>query len=347
MQKAALGFYLLFISLNIYSQSTILGINSNNEGISFWSDSLKYFQVHYQSGKINEIDYQVAIHRISSEITIMAGNNIETTYPVVDSILYSSMETADESMITTENSDSLNPETEQTDFDISNPMPEEPMKVKMPLSARILTAVVPKPQARTKSGISMGFGFNTLNNSSDAHRPTINWYQNFYIDHLMINFRTRLGNSNSKLGIVYGIGFDYLTFKQKENWKTLINNNGKPSFENTVSINSLDEVKLRLKYLRIPIGLDFKFTKNYSLQISGFYNLLVRQRQYTTTHNTNDDKTRIIESKDFGLNKHLFGIHYQFAWRRFYAFTEHNLNSILNDNADHELGFVKFGVGIR
>ncbi len=333
--------------MSLIAQSNIQDIKTNNEQIIFWTDSLEYFQTQIQSGKISDIDYQIAINRISSEISILAGNNIETTYQIVDSIQYSAMEMPNESIIGSNSDDSLFQNNDNLEI-VHNNASDKPMKIKMPLGARIASAVLSKPQKRTKTGFNIGFGFNTLTNSSSTYNhPTINWYENLFIDHLMLNFRTRLGNSNSKFGIVYGIGFDYLSFKQKENWKTLINNNGKPVFENFVSINNIDKVKLRLKYLRIPLGLDFSFNKHFSIQISSFYDLLVRQRQYITTHSTNNDKTSNIESKDFGLNKHLIGMHYQFGWGRIYAFAEHNINSILNDKADYRLELVKFGIGIR
>ncbi|NOT36107.1 MAG: hypothetical protein HOP11_01880 [Saprospiraceae bacterium] len=332
---------LFIISFRLLSQENGNDIKFNNLNLKIYSDSLQVLDQWLESGKINSTEYKIAIYRISSEMAYLTGNNVETTYPVVDSIIYSTMKDAE---LPTSNDEQPSMNSEEN---TSQDVPEEPMKIKMPLSARVVGLMIPNPERRTKLSVNLCFGATgILNNSKEFGYPEIDLLKNFYVHNLRLDLRTRLGRSNSKIGIIYGIGFDYVSLRQTEDLKQLQELNEKPVFASLTPTESEASIKLRLKYLRFPLGLDYKINKKVNLQVHGFYNLLLRQRQYVYLE-SDDDKKTIIDENKFGLNSNLIGMHYHIGFKRNYLFFEHSLNSILNGKADQDWKYFKIGIGFR
>lgn len=338
-------FILTLASFSLQAQIQLDDLKSNNRNIKAYSDSLLVFDELLSNGKISEVEYQLAVYRLSSEISMHAGTNVESTYSIFDSIVYSTMKDPQlpdqfdsETPANTAIGDSLDTPTEFSD---------KPMKIKMPLGVRI-AGMFAKKQSRTKLGLSVCIGFNSMiNSTSEFNYPEIKLFQNFYFQNLMLNFRTRLGKENSKIGIVYGLGLDYLSLKQNDNFKILSEENDKPEFNPiALPLEGYEEVKLRLKYIRIPLGLDYKINNKINIQAHAFYNILVRQRQYISFE-ADENESTVIEEKPFGLNPAALALHYHLGFKRYFVFFEHSMSSVLNNKADKDLRYFKVGIGFR
>lgn len=343
-----LVFFVFWIKFSTFGQeSNAEQIKQNSLEIKKYSDSLQYYIQLLNLNKIDDISYQLSINRVSSELSKLSGSNFEITYHIADSVYYAQYvlpEPIQEDPIPTANPSEM--ATPMDGLDTAN----FDFKPKRNLTATALQMVLPDPTRRTRMEFSIKFGFNgsTINNNTNSY-PQFNIGQNFYFQYLGFGFKTRLGNEHSRFSIRYGIGLDYLSLKQKDNIRILRNVDDKPIFidPKTEGITNLDEYKIRLKYLKIPIGIQAKISKKVKLHVNTFYNILVRERTYSRYSLDSKHDETITSEKDFKLNKNIFGMEYAISYKRINLFFEHSLNSILNNNSTDELKYYKFGIGIR
>ncbi|MEO6190198.1 MAG: outer membrane beta-barrel protein [Saprospiraceae bacterium] len=344
-----ISFFLLFFVHMFISQAqtSIELIQINNARLRAYTDSLQYFSSQFTSHKIDELNYQISVNRISSEISVISGSNYELTYALVDSVYYANYK-----------NEVPNPETTPID----PPMTEEPVAIepmdtsfvptkrKKTVVGEAMKLAFPNPDKRTNINFSFGIGFTGLTqNIKEYNYPNIKPFENFYFQNIQISWRTRIGKLKSPFAIRYGIGLDYVSLNQTSNLKLLSKINGVPIFQDAIAlgINNLDEVKIRLKYLKIPLGLYYSFNKKTALHVGGYYNRLIRQRVEQEYKDLNDDDYNTSSEKDFGLNKNEFGLEYSFRYKYYVLFFEHSLNSILNEKAPKDLNYMKFGLGFR
>ncbi|MCC6816597.1 MAG: hypothetical protein IT267_09310 [Saprospiraceae bacterium] len=348
--KQILLLILTFSFCSVRSQGTSEYLIENNKLIRYWYDSLEYFQNIYLDKKITDTEFQIATNRIASELSNIVGYSLGATYSLVDSVLSAGMTEGDISDFQNSQTDSSYHQFNHPNDSMYNDISTEDHSpdIKMPLSAKIASAIVSGSEKRTKFGMSLSFGFTSGNYLNGNLSPSYPLFNNFYCQNWgIVNFKTRLGGQKSKLGLVYGISLDFLSLKQTKDFKALNLINDKPVFSDAVPISGkFKSIKLKMNYLRIPLGLNFKFFKNWDIQVNGFYNILLTQKQiYKVDDGEISSKTTI--KQNLGMNKNLIGMNYQIGTKRFFIFAEHSLNSILNSNSDKSFNYFKFGIGLR
>ncbi|MEP7195348.1 MAG: outer membrane beta-barrel protein [Saprospiraceae bacterium] len=337
-------FFLVFTNILVINAQTISdAIRQNNKQLKNYTDSLDYFDKLFNAKKIDLIHYQLSIGRLSSELSLLAGNNFEITYPVVDSVTYANYQQE------TPTKDLTEFEEEKIEMDMPSDQKgsTKAPKIKMPMSARALGMINPTTNKRTKLGINVGIGFTSLlKEVNDYNYPKIQIGDNFYIQHVTLVIKTRLGGDQSKMKLRYGIGLDYVSLKQKEDFKNLQVLNDKPIFVSSTS-KDIQEVKLKTKFLKIPLGLDYKISKKFNLRAGCFYNILLSSKEISEFEYSEDEEASVKIEKDFGLNKNVFGLEYAIGYKHFELYFEHSLNSLLNNKADADLTYFKFGLNLK
>ncbi len=335
---------LMFVEIN--AQEEFDRIRANNESIQAYSDSLRYFEKLLKDQSISEVDYQLAINRLSSELSTLAGYNFEITYKIADSVTYAQyrIDVNDNTMTEEEVTSDIGYSAADTiTFDTSFTMP----KPKKSMMGKAMSVAFPNPANRTSIRIESSIGFNGLmKDIKENNYPSVNPFSTFTIQNLMLTFRTRLGREKSKIGIKYGLGLDYVSLTQKDDYK-LLNFDSDSTIFTSANNPSIECVKWKLRYLKFPLALHYKFGKKYAVQVGGFYNLLIRQRQIIkSTDDFIGNKKETLET-DFALNKNILGLEYKLQRKRMYIFFEHSLNSVLSDSAPQKLNYMKFGIGIQ
>lgn len=323
----------------LISQNFFDGINMVQSGLHKYIDTLDLIREKFNEGKIGSVEYQLEINRISTEISMLAGRNMELTFPVVDSI--SSIVIAESEKNTMGTFDSIENDTVE-EFSV----PKAHKKAKHNLLSTLLNVAMPPTHKKTyiEGNIRVGFIQSLGPNGAGTYTPSSKAIHNFYLDNFHVALRTRMGQKASRLFVRYGLGLDYVSIKQKMNIQPLITDQVLiPYFDSKTSTDlSIEATKLRLKYLYIPLGVTCQIQKNLSVEASLFVNILLRER-YFTEFKVNERDYETVLYNNLGPRNCYAGLNAQIFYKRTGLFFETSVNSIFKKQSFTNLNYFKFG----
>ncbi len=342
--------WLLVVSVFIFSFNTKLisqnffeEIDKVHAGLLKYIDSLDLSREKFINGRSGSVEYQLEINRISTEISMLAGRNLELTFPIVDSI--NSIWLSNPDYIAMDTSGFSEADTvEEFSF------PKGHNVAKPNVMSVFMDAVIPSPNKKTylEGNIRLGFIQSMSPHGTGTFTPSLKAWHNFYFDNFHLALRTRLGHNGSRLFIRYGLGIDYVSISQKMNIQRLITDQVIfPYFDNKVNTDpSIEATKLRLKYLYIPLGLACQFQKKLRIEASAFINILLRERYYTEFSGSERDYETVLHT-NLGVRNFYTGINAQFFYKRTGLYFETSFNSIFKRQSLTNINYFKIGVVFR
>ncbi len=327
----------------LISQNFFEEIDMVHAGLHKYIDSLDLSREKFIIGRAGSVEYQLEINRISTEISMLAGRNLELTFPIVDSI--NSIWLSKPEYITMDTAGFFEADTVE-----AFSFPKGHKVAKRNVMSLLMDAVIPSPTQKTyfEGNIRLGFIESLNPHGAGTYTPSMKAGHNFYFDNLHIALRTRLGQNGSRLFIRYGLGIDYISITQKMNIQRLITDQVIfPYFDNKVNTDpNIEATKLRLKYLYIPLGLACHLQKKLRIEASAFINILLRERYYTEFSGSERDYETVLNT-NLGARNYYAGINAQFFYKRTGLYFETSFNSIFKRQSLTNINYFKIGVVLR
>ena len=221
----------------IRSQSITHKISDNYKLVSSLTDSMNQYTQWYFNGKIDTILFLTQKENFNNQIFNLIVANSDLMYQLIDSINQDNYpKPIEELMDTTLIIESDYPTQESTgseimdtlsDSSFQTPYPEIPQRSRtfspMNIAGKVMTMNSGK---RTTFHIQFGLYFNNWIESNPNPTTTpikLNMWKSFnFFGDISLIWKTRLGKSNSPIGIYYGIGVDNRQFTMKNNFRDIL-----------------------------------------------------------------------------------------------------------------------------
>ncbi len=202
-----------------------------------------------------------------------------------------------------------------------------------------------KVTRRTKMYFDFSIGLSGMvdNISSpvtDRFYPEAKTWGSRYWD-IGLKFKTRIGGTNSKASITYGLSY-LLNSLEFANDAKIEMTNGAPKFVKVD--NATNSTELNIGYLTIPIGLEFKVGKKGKLGVGGYAGYRIRSVQNIDYKN---DTERIEESRkaNYGLNNIMYGASAKIGVGGLVLTGRYNLSTLFKDtNKDYQYNLYNLGL---
>ena len=282
----------IFVFFNLQAQSPLDQIRVYSKEIKIFTDSITYFENQLEQQKINAIEYQVAMGRLSDQINYFSAYIYNEALPILDSIYIANKE---KSLV-----------------------------------------------------IGIGSSIIQSENENTGIKPNINLWQSFRIPQdIGLTFRTRIGPSFSKFGLSYGVLFNYLSLSQSSNFTKLEiqANSNQPRFVDANN-EGLDKLKIKVTYLKVPLGIDVRINKVW-LSVNSYLKLLLFSKQVFNFNESSANKSQLIYKNHIGINQYTFGVEYLLGYKKYGIVLQQDFTNLLSKDAQDSFNVWQFGLRLR
>lgn len=341
----------LLLLFSIKAQSSVDQIRIYSKEIKLFADSISFFEDQFEQKKINNVEYQVAMSRLSDQINYFSAYIYNEALPILDSIYLANKEAVfvDSSV------------QNQTINEIISELPEDNIKKEDPAfefdnkkkfnpvmtATKILSGSDSK---RSSWNIILGIGSSFLKggNSNIGLNPSTNlWHSVRIPQDIGLMIRTRIGSTNSKIGLSYGFLFNYFSMTQTTNLARLsLNEAGKNPMFLDVTGMGIDKIKISGSYLKIPFGLDVRINKLW-LNVNSYIKLLMLSKQVFNFDNSVVNKSQLIYRNHIGVHPISFGIEYLVGYKKYGFVLQQDFTNLLGKDARDCFTAWQFGLRLR
>lgn len=196
-----------------------------------------------------------------------------------------------------------------------------------------------------KTKLYLNFGLNGLiaidKNSISSLNPEVNTTKSWY---WTLGFKRpiRLSN-NDKIRLFYGLDYNENSFSIENNLRLYNDINNVPTF---IPVDSLsNNNKLKIGYIRLPLELNYSFSRKFSLSVGAFLGYRVYSLQ---KFNYRKNGENIEESRygKFGLNDWCYGSTASIGYGFFKIVGSYNFSNILKKNDTYTLNPYSIGFSL-
>ncbi|HQX43353.1 MAG: hypothetical protein KA251_04605 [Saprospiraceae bacterium] len=343
----------IFVFFNLQAQSPLDQIRVYSKEIKIFTDSITYFENQLEQQKINAIEYQVAMGRLSDQINYFSAYIYNEALPILDSIYIANKEKSFvDSIYIIETIDENNPVVPEENGTLEDPGIEIPPVDKQKFNP-VMTAtkiLMGTDSKRTSWNLVIGIGSSIIQseNENTGIKPNINLWQSFRIPQdIGLTFRTRIGPSFSKFGLSYGVLFNYLSLSQSSNFTKLEiqANSNQPRFVDANN-EGLDKLKIKVTYLKVPLGIDVRINKVW-LSVNSYLKLLLFSKQVFNFNESSANKSQLIYKNHIGINQYTFGVEYLLGYKKYGIVLQQDFTNLLSKDAQDSFNVWQFGLRLR
>lgn len=204
-----------------------------------------------------------------------------------------------------------------------------------------LGSFFPKSDKRTSPTIYLGFGptFITSNvEEAGVDYPEFAPFKSWSTD-LGIMLHTRLGGTESKFKVAYGLLWRYLNLETNE-WPLGLLLDGEPNY---FQLENIDYKNTELNIHTLSIPLLFEYDSKFSFALGGF----VAYRLGSSSESDDENEGVLVKKTtvaDFGLNDLLYGATVQVGGKHARLYANYYLNNIFKNDKPYDFTVLNIGV---
>lgn len=340
----------------IQSQSITHKISENYKLVSSLTDSMNQYTQWYFNGKIDTVLFLAQKEHFNNQIFNLIVANSDLMYQLIDSINQDNYpkpieELMDTTLIiepeysTEEITDSEQMDT-QSDSSFQTPYPDIPRRSRtfspMSMAGKVMTMNSGK---RTTVHLQFGLYFNNwIESNPNPTTPPIklNMWKSFnFFGDISIIWKTRLGKSNSPIGIYYGLGVDNRQFTMKNNFRDILQVEGSQPWRDQTAY---DQIRLKGSYLSIPLGVQLQ-VKKIRISIGGYLGFRTKQTRYGW-YQQNDQDIKVKIKDHYGLNKNNYGLSFSVGKNRSAVSFNYDLSKLIVSQNKSQIDHHPWRVGL-
>jgi hypothetical protein len=167
-----------------------------------------------------------------------------------------------------------------------------------------------KEPRRTKMFFQVAYGLTDVQSKTLPTSLTPSWRS--YSNEWAVMLQTRIGGVGSPVGIRYGV--DWMTYRlQTPNHELQLAANGEPNYE--PSVQTASSSFTRLRYIAVPLTLEFKLGKHGNLGLGGYAGVRISARSTYNYTGTQTEEVKHEVEHPFGTSQYVYGLRASIGYR--------------------------------